>query len=680
LVNKLLGGFLCAALTVSALSSADAPATLGSGIDMQYVDSSVRPQDDFYRYVNGKWSATVAIPADKARWGSFDLLSEQALDLSHDILEGLEQSHDAKDPDQVKLAELYASFMDEARTESLGDKPLSAEFERIDAIRSKHEIPKLIAHLNRINITAPYTPAVHQDAKDPTTNVFDIVQNGLGMPDRDYYLLDDAKLKQARDQYVTHVTKMMQWSGDKSAADDAQRILALETRMAKVQWTRVENRNPIKVYNKVAISQLSSLTPGYDWKAYLGDAGLPGSIDYVIVHQPTYISGFNEILRDTPLSVWKTYFRWHVLSDYSPFLSKQYAQEHFAYYGKSLRGIEQQEVRWKRGVRVVENSLGEALGRLYVAKYFPAESKARMDQLVKNLLAAYRADISTLEWMGPETRQKANEKLAKFTTKIAYPSKWRDYSALKILKDDLVGNVERAATFEYERNIHKLGKPVDKTEWRMTPQTVNAYYSPERNEIVFPAAILQPPFFDPKADDAVNYGGIGAVIGHEISHGFDDQGSQYDGDGKLLDAPGWFTQSDLDQFKVRTHALVEQYSAYTPVAGFHLNGQLTLGENIGDNSGMAIAYKAYQLSLGGKPAPVIDGLTGDQRFYFGWAQVWRGSTRESELVNRIKTDPHSPSDVRGSQPERNQASFYEAFGIKPGDKMYLPPDQRVLLW
>jgi putative endopeptidase len=675
-----LGATCCGALAVSALSSADTPATLSSGIDMKYIDSAVRPQDDFYRYVNGKWADSVQIPADRARWGSFDILTDQAVDQTHDILEDLVKAHDLKDPEQVKLGQLYASFMDEARVEGLGLKPLEPEFAGIDAIKSKKEIPKLIAHLNRIAVTVPITPTIHQDAKDPSTYVFDVGQSGLGMPDRDYYLLDDPKLMQARDQYVVHMTRMMHWAGDKNAADDARKILQLETALAKVQWTRVENRNPAKVYNKIALAQIDSLAPGYDWKSYLGDAGLPHSIDYVIVRQPTYITGFNEILKATPLSVWKTYFHWHVLSDYSPFLSKQFAEEHFQYYGRTLRGIEQQEARWKRGTRVVENGMGEALGKIYVAKYFPPEAKARMDQLIRNLLAAYRADIQTLDWMGPQTKQRAEEKLSKFTAKIAYPAVWRDYSALKVDRSDPVGNVERASIFEYERNVHKLGRPVDRNEWRMTPQTVNAYYSAERNEIVFPAAILQPPFFDPNADDAVNYGGIGAVIGHEISHGFDDQGSQYDGDGRLLDAPGWFTPSDLDQFKARTHALVEQYAAYTPVAGFHLNGQLTLGENIGDNSGMAIAHKAYELSLGGKPAPIIDGLSGDQRFYFGWAQVWRGSTRESELLNRIKTDPHSPSDVRGSQPERNQTSFYDAFNIKPGDKMYLPPDQRVTLW
>jgi len=679
-MNRLLCGFLGAYVCTSAISSAQTPSALGSGIETQYVDRSVRPQDDFYSYVNGKWIANVQIPSDRARWGTFDILAEQALDQLHSIVEGMQTSLDEHDPDQPKIANLYASFMDETAVEKLVLKPLLAEFARIEAISSRSAIPALIAHMNRIGVTAPYTPRVHQDAKESTRYVFDIGQDGLGMPDRDYYLLDDAKLRQAREQYLAHMQKMLQMAGDHSAAQDSRNILDLETRLAQAQWTRVENRNPIKVYNKVAIKELGSLAPGYDWRKYLADAGVPASIDYVIVRQPGYFTAFNEILASTPLPVWKAYFRWHLLSDYSPYVASRFADEHFDFYGTSLRGIEQNEARWKRGVHLVEGSMGEGLGRIYVAKYFPSDAKARVEQLVKNLLAAYRTDIDTLDWMSSETRQKANEKLAKFTYKIAYPVKWRDYSALRIVKGDLVGNVMRANVFEYERNLHKLGQPVDRTEWGMTPQTVNAYYNSERNEIVFPAAILRPPYFNVAAEDAVNYGGIGAVIGHEISHGFDDRGSQYDGDGNLLDAPGWFTQTDLEHFKARTHALVEQYAAYSPVPGYHLNGELTLGENIADNSGISIAYKAYKIALGGEPAPVIDGLTGDQRFYMGWAQVWRGKTRENELINRIKTDPHSPSDIRGTVPERNQASFYEAFGIKPGDEMFLPPDQRVILW
>lgn len=689
-MNKLLLGAACACLVAGCSKTPEAPKTeaamppaapaLVSGIDLQYVDDSVRAQDDFYKHVNGKWLATTEIPADKGRYGSFDKLNDDALEQLRGIVEGLQKSADAKDPDQQKIADLYGSFMDEDTLEQLGLKPLEAEFARIDAIKDKKELAGLIAHFNQIGVGAPYTPGVHQDAKDSTKYVFDLAQDGLGMPDRDYYLLDDDKMKQARTQYAQHIEKMLGLAGDKNAAKDAKDILALETDLARVQWTKVENRDPVKTYNKVEFTKLAALAPGYDWKAYLTDSGVDGKTDYLVISEPTYISAFGKLLAKAPLPQWKAYFRWRLLSDFAPYLSKGFVDEHFAFYGTALRGIPQNKPRWKRGISVVENSVGESLGKIYVAKYFPPESKARMDQLVKNLLAAYKADIDTLDWMSPETKQKAQEKLAKFTPKIGYPVKWRDYSALQIAKGDLVGNVVRAQTFEYNRNLNKLGKPIDRDEWGMTPQTVNAYYNPEMNEIVFPAAILQPPFFNPKADDAVNYGGIGGVIGHEISHGFDDQGSQYDGNGNLLGVPGWFTQADLDKFKAKTHALVEQYAAFEPVPGYHVNGELTLGENIADNSGIAIAYKAYKLSLGGKEAPVIDGLSGDQRFFGGWAQVWRAKTRDNEVVMRIKSDPHSPAPIRGTVPEMNQAPFYDAFGVKEGDKMYLPPDKRVSIW
>jgi predicted metalloendopeptidase len=685
---KLIFGTACACFMVGcsqtsenpAQSAAPAQPVLLSGIDVQYIDDGVRAQDDFYKHINGKWLASTEIPADKASYGSFDKLMDDSEAQLRAIIEGLQASGTAKDADQQKIAALYASFMDEPALEGLGLRPLQTEFAKIDAVNDRKEIAGLIAHFNQIGVSAPYTPGVHQDAKDSTKYVFDLNQDGLGMPDRDYYLLRDGKMEEARKQYGQYVEKMLTLAGDKTAVKDAKDILGLETELAKVQWTKVENRDPVKTYNKYEFAKLAAIAPGYDWKSYLIDSGVDGKADYLVVSQPSYIGGFNQLLQKTPLTVWKTYFRWRVLNDFAPYLSKNFVDEHFAFDYTALRGVPQNRPRWKRGIALVESSIGEGLGKLYVAQYFPPESKARMDRLVRNLLAAYKADIDTLDWMSPQTKQKAQEKLAKFTTKIGYPSKWRDYSALQIAKDDLVGNVIRAQTFEYNRNLNKLGKPIDRDEWIMTPQTINAYYNPEMNEIVFPAAILQPPFFNPKADDAVNYGGIGAVIGHEISHGFDDQGSQYDGNGNLLSAPGWFTQDDLEKFKAKTHALVEQYAAYEPVPGYHVNGELTLGENIADNSGIAIAYKAYKLSLGGKEAPVIDGQSGDQRFYEGWAQVWRGKTRTDELVVEIKTDPHSPLAIRGTVPEMNQAPFYEAFGIKEGDKMYLAPEKRVTLW
>ncbi len=502
-------------------------------------------------------------------------------------------------------------------------------------------------------------------------------QSGLGLPDRDYYLKDDAKLKDARAKYLTHVAKMLGMVGDAEAETHAAAILNLETELARLQWTRVDNRDPVKTYNKTAIADLPKLMPGYDWRRYVRGTDIDGKVDSVIVSQPSYFSGLDKLMAATPLPVWKAYFKWHVLAAAAPYLSKSFVDERFAFRGTVLSGIPQNRARWKRGIALLDEAMGEALGKLYVAKYFPPENKARMEALVRNLLDAYRRDIDTLDWMSPGTKKGAQEKLSKLVMKIGYPNTWRDYAALQISRDDLWGNVMRANEFEYRRNLDKLGKPVDRNEWQMTPQTVNAYYNPPMNEIVFPAAILQPPFFDARADDAVNYGGIGGVIGHEISHGFDDNGSQYDADGNLRD---WFTPEDHEKFKSKTRALVAQYEAYEPVPGFHINGELTLGENIADNSGLAITYKAYHLSLAGRAAPVIEGLTGDERLYLGWAQVWRGKVREADAIQHIKADPHSPPAVRGTAPVVNQEGFYAAFGVKEGDKMYLPPGRRVTIW
>ena len=669
---------VCATEARAATGGATPAATaLGSGVDLQYVDKAVRPQDDLYRYLNGKWLDTFQIPADKATYVSFTYVYDQVQDQLKTIVDGLGEAATGGDADAKKMADLYASFMDEAKLEALGLKPLQAEFARIDAIAGKKDIPALIARFNRMGAVAPYDFDVELDARDSTKYAVNVSQSGLGMPDRDYYLKDDPKLVQARTKYVAHVEKLLGLAGDKEAAQNAAAILKLETSMAQIQWTKVENRDPIKTYNKTPISALGTLTPGYDWRGYVQGLGIGGKVDYVIINQPSYFTGLAKLIEATPLPVWKAYFKWHVLSAAAPYLSKPFVDERFAFSGTTLRGIPQNLPRWKRGLILIDGSIGEALGKLYVAKYFPPENKARMDQLVSNLIAAYSQDIDTLDWMSADTKKGAHEKLAKLVRKIGYPNKWRDYSKLTISRDDLFGNVRRATEFEVQRNIDKLGKPIDRNEWDMTPQTVNAYYDPEKNEIVFPAAILQPPFFNVKADDAVNYGGIGAVIGHEISHGFDDQGSQFDADGNLHD---WFTKDDHEKFGAKTKALVAQYSAHEPVPGFHVNGELTLGENIADNSGLAIAYKAYKISLGGKPSPTIDGFTGEQRLYLGWVQVWRGKGREEEVIMRIKSDTHSPPAVRGTVPVSNQAGFYTAFGVKPGDKMYLPPDQRVALW
>jgi predicted metalloendopeptidase len=674
------GGFAAdppAAPSETVTTAAD---TSFSGVDLTALDRGVRPQDDFYRFVNGNWLSGTAVPADKSRYGAFDKLRDDSQNQLRTIVEELPHRQEGGDGDEQKIADFYRSFMDEATLERLDFQPLAGELARVDALRSKADIPALIAHFNLIGVPAPFDPEVHQDARDSTRYVFDVDQSGLGMPDRDYYLQRDRKLVQMRAQYQSYVEHLLSMSGDRSAHRDAKRILKLETQLAQAQWSKVETRDPVKTYNKFELTKLAGLAPHYDWNSYLSAAGVAGKIDYLIISQPSYVAGFDQVLRHSSLASWKAYFRWHLLNGYAPYLSKRFVDAHFAMYGTGIRGVEQNQARWKRGIVVIEESMGEALGRLYVARYFPAESKLRMQQLVHNLIAAYREDLGRLDWMSAPTRQRALEKLAKMGIKIGYPDKWRDYSSLEIRPDDLVGNITRANLFESRREIDKLGHPIDPTEWDMTPQTVNAYYNPERNEIVFPAAILQPPFFDPKADDAVNYGGIGAVIGHEISHAFDDRGSQYDGNGNLLTEPGWFTSADLQQFRARTAALVAQYSAFAPVPGYPINGRLTLGENIADNSGLAIAYKAYHLSLGEQQPAVIDGLTGDQRFYVGWAQVWRSKTRENEAIMRIKSDPHSPDQIRGTVPEMNQDTFYTAFDVRPGDKMYLPPEKRVRLW
>ena len=640
--------------------------------------AGVRPQDDMYRAVNGEWLATHAIPADRSEWGAFYQLRDDTVKQLASVIEDAGQGGSKRTANQKKIADLYASFMDEQRLQSLGTKPVAAQLSAVDSMRSRGAIPILIAQFDQVGITTPYAVYIGQDARDPKHYIPTLYQGGLGLPDRDYYLRDDdARLKDTRTRYVAHVARLLALAGVPQADAASRQVLELETRLARAQWTRVENRDPVKTYNKVPLTRLDALTPHYAWHSWLSQARIAGKTRAVIVAQPSYLAGFAKTVDAMPLSAWKAYFKYHVISAYAPYLSKPFVDEDFAFNGGVLSGTPTDLPRWKRGVGVVESSLGEALGKLYVAKYFPPVYKARMDALVQNILAAYQQSIAGLDWMGPETRKQAQIKLAKFEPKIGYPSQWRDYSALAIRSDDLVGNVMRARRFEYQRNNAKLGHSIDRTEWGMTPQTVNAYYNGLRNEIVFPAAILQPPFFDPNADDATNYGAIGAVIGHEISHGFDDRGSQFDGDGNLRN---WWTPEDRQRFNAKTRALIAQYDAFEPIPGYHVNGALTLGENIADNSGVAIAYKAYHLSLHGKPAPVIDGTSGDARFYGGFATVWRSKVREPREIVLIKTDPHSPGEFRANGTLRNQTPFYSAYDVQPGDGMYLAPDKRVTIW
>ena len=668
---------------VQAAAEPAAPAALTSGIDKANFDTTIRPQDDLYRAVDGNWLAKTEIPADKSNYGSFTKLDDDAEAQLRIVIEELAAKKDrAAGSEEQKIGDLYADFMDEAAVEQLGSKPIAANLAAIDAMKTKAELPAVMGQLARIGLAVPVYPYVHQDAGDATQYIGDFTQAGLGLPDRDYYLLPDAKFKSIRDAYVKHIEALLKLAEVADAGKAAKDIMALETRLATGQWDKVKNRNPVATYNKMAVADLPKLTKDFDWTAYLKAVGFD-VIPAVVVSQPSYVTAFGREMKTSGLETWKLYLKWQVINNTAPALSKAFVDEGFAFKGKMLNGIQENRPRWKRGVSAVIGegpvnvSLGEAVGKIYAEKNFPPEAKARMVTLVGNLMKAYEGSINALTWMSAETKKKAQEKLGKITVKIGYPDKWRDYSKLEIKRGDLIGNLNRAAAFDYQREVDKLGKPIDRTEWGMTPETVNAYYNPQKNEIVFPAAILQPPFFDKNAEDAVNYGGIGAVIGHEISHGFDDEGSQFDGDGNLK---SWWTKDDRKKFDALTGALAKQYDAYEPVKGYHLNGKFTLGENIADLGGLTIAAKAYQLALGGKPAPELDGFSGEQRLFMGWAQVWRRKYREENLINRVKTDPHSPSEFRANGTPLNVPSFYAAFGIKPTDKMYKPEDQRITIW
>ncbi|MBW3566553.1 MAG: M13 family metallopeptidase [Proteobacteria bacterium] len=659
--------------------STDTATTAGipvSGIDTGGFDTSVRPQDDFFRYVNGGWIDRTDIPADKSNYGSFNQLADKAEADLRAIIEEAAAGEAAAGTDTQKVGDFYATFIDQAQADALGAKPLEPFLAEIAAIETHDDVLEQLARMQRNGSTIPVGGYVGADAKNSTQYALVLWQSGLGMPDRDYYLSDDEKFVTLRGAYVDHVAAMLAKVGHEDPRGAAERILALETKLAENQWTRVENRDDNKTYNKIAVADLNSKIPGFDWARFLDQSGA-GSAEAVIVSQPSYFEALAGMFSEVPVATWKDYMQFHTTSNFAPLLSAEFVDENFAFYGKALRGIQENRPRWKRGVAAVEGALGEVVGKLYVERHFSPEAKARMVELVDNLLETFDASIDELDWMGPETKKAAHEKLSKFTVKIGYPDKWKDYSGLDVVEGDLVGNVVRSRALEYQRELDKLGKPVDKSEWFMTPQTVNAYYNPTTNEIAFPAAILQPPFFNMAADDAVNYGGIGAVIGHEISHGFDDSGADYDGDGNLRN---WFTEQDLAEFNTRGKALSAQYSQYSPIEGMFVNGDLTLGENIGDLSGLAIAHRAYRRSLNGGQAPVIGGFTGDQRFFLGWAQVWRTKYRDQALRQQLLTDSHSPGVYRTNGVLVNLPAFYDAFNVKPGDRMYLPPEKRVRIW
>ncbi|KLI06531.1 M13 family metallopeptidase [Mycolicibacterium senegalense] len=653
-----------------------------SGIDLSHVDPQARPQDDLFGHVNGRWLTDYEIPADRATDGAFRLLHDRAEEQIRDLITQAAASGAAAGTDEQRIGDLYASFMDEQAIATRGLAPLLAELALIDGAADSDALASVLGGLERTGVSGGAGVYVDTDSKDSTRYLLHMSQSGLGLPDESYYR--DEQHAEILAAYPGHIARMFALVyGDTAGdpADIAARIVALESKLAAAHWDVVKRRDADLTYNLRTFADLSGDAPGFDWTGWLSALGTtPEKVSELVLRQPDYVTAFAALWASEDLEDWKAWTRWRVIHSRAGLLTDELVAENFDFYGRTLSGTEQNRDRWKRGVSLVEGLMGDALGKLYVAKYFPPEAKARMDELVANLREAYRVSINELDWMTPETRAKALVKLDKFTPKIGYPARWRDYSALVVERDDLYGNYRRGHVVNSDRELAKLGGPVDRDEWFMTPQTVNAYYNPGMNEIVFPAAILQPPFFDAEADDAANYGGIGAVIGHEIGHGFDDQGAKYDGDGNLVD---WWTDADRAEFGVRTKALIDQYEKFTPRgldASHHVNGAFTVGENIGDLGGLSIALLAYQLSLKGQEAPVIDGLTGVQRVYFGWAQVWRTKSREAEAIRRLAVDPHSPPEFRCNGVIRNIDSFYEAFDVSDTDELYLEPAERVRIW
>ncbi len=649
---------------------------LKSGLDLSGFDRSVRPQDDLYRFVGGTWLAKTEIPADRSNYGSFIILDDQAQEEVRALIAAAaEQPDRAPGSDAQKVGDFYRSYMDSARLESLGLTPLRAELARIDAIATTRDVARYIGYSQRVGFSQPFAWFSTPDNMNSQVYIASTAQRGLTMPDRDYYLSPDAKYAEFRAKFAVYVERMLALAGVRDAHSAAARIAALETRLANYQWTKVQLRDPVKTYNPMSLPEYQQLAPGFDWIAFF--EGLNAPVQKMDVSQPSFVKGVGQLVKTVPVADWRAYFKFQLLDDFAPVLTAQFADLEFDFHQRTLNGVPEPRPRWRRAVDAMDSSMGELVGRMFVEAHFGAEAKRRMIGLVGNLLQAFDKSIDGLEWMSAATRAEAKTKLSKITVKIGYPDKWRDYSSYQVRADDLVGNMLRGAEFQTNRYIARAGGPVDKGEWYMTPQTVNAYYSPSTNEITFPAAILRPPFFDMTADDAVNYGGIGSVIGHEISHGFDDSGRQFDGDGNLRD---WWAPEDGAKFKERAAQLVKQFSGYKVLDDRPLNGELTLGENIGDLSGLAVAFKAYKLSLEGKLAPEIDGFTGDQRFFLGWAQVWRRKYRDQELLKRLVTDPHSFSEFRTNGPTINIDGFYDAFDVKPGDRMYRPAAERVRIW
>ncbi len=649
---------------------------LSSGVLVENMDTTVNPGDNFQMYVNGTWIKNTEIPADKSSYGTMTVLREESQEDVKTIIEEAASSEAPEGSDEQKVGDLFASFMNMDKRNELGVAPIEPELDKINNIKSYDDMQYFIAESSIKGLGGPVAFWVSSDFKNPDINTLYTWQRGLGLPDREYYLSDEGKNPEIREKYVSHIAKMFELAGLDNADAQAKTIMDIETAIAGKHLRKEETRDRNKMYNKFPVDSLDALMPNWDWKSYFTTIGLP-DLEHVIVTQPSYVLALDDILTSYSVDDWKSYLRWRVVNDAANYLNKELDDQDFEFYSKTLRGTPEPRPMWRRGVSVVNGVLGEVVGKVYVSKHFPPEAKERMSELVGNLIKAYEASIKDLDWMGEETKQEALKKLSKFDPKIGYPDKWKDYSDLVIDAEDLFGNIKRSNMVEHYKDIAKVGQPVDRTEWGMTPQTVNAYYNPSKNEVVFPAAILQSPFFDMSADDATNYGAIGGVIGHEIGHGFDDQGSKTDGDGVLRN---WWTDEDRTEFEKRTGALVEQYSSFKVFDDLNVNGEFTLGENIGDLGGLTIAMKAYKMSLGDKEPEVIDGFTGYQRVFIGWAQGWAGKSREEALRMQVSTDPHSPRDFRVNGVVRNIPEFYEAFDVQPGDSLYLAPEERVKIW
>ena len=649
---------------------------LASGIDRAELDPTIRPQDDLYRHVNGAWVSRTPIPADKARYGSFMILAEEAEKAVREIIEQAQTAEPGTL--EKKVGDLYASFMDDARIEALGAAPLAALLAEVDAIDSVDALLTTLGRLERRGVAGVVQLFVDNDPGDPERYLVFVEQGGIGLPDESYYR-DDAHAD-TRTAYRGHVERMLALAGLDDAGARAERVMALETALAGHHWDKVRNRDAQATYNLSTWGDWATSATGVDLSLWRDGYGIPtAALAEVVLRQPDFTAGLAAELTGRDLDEWRDWLRFAIVRSMAPYLSSAFVDENFAFYGRTLTGAPELRARWKRGVALVERAMGEAVGAVYVERHFQPEAKAAMDDLVAHLIEAYRQSIETLAWMTPETRERALDKLQKFTPKIGYPERWRDYSSLEVSADDLLANVQAAGEFEFARELKKIGSPIDRDEWFMTPQTVNAYYNPGFNEIVFPAAILQFPFFDAGRDAAANYGAIGAVIGHEIGHGFDDQGSRFDGDGRLHD---WWTEEDRTAFEERTASLIAQYDALEPAEtpGHHVNGALTIGENIGDLGGLGIAWKAYLLSLDGAEPPVIDGLTAAQRFFLSWAQAWQIAIRPEEALRLLSIDPHSPNEFRCNQIVRNIDAFYEAFTVTSADGLWLAPEHRVTIW